>query len=94
MATSSSSRASDRYLEPGARSTSNRPTARPGYAPSLKHGVTGKGLNDYDAIFRILADAGYRGWVNIEDEDGIRKRWRSRWRSCVRRSRNTFRDCR
>src|SRR4029078_10549561 len=38
-----------------------------GYSPKLLHGVTGKGLNDYDAIFRILADAGYRGWVSIED---------------------------
>ena len=38
-----------------------------GYAPGLKHGVTGKGLNDYDAIFRILAENNYRGWVSIED---------------------------
>ena len=29
--------------------------------------MTGKGLNDYDAIFRILAEHGYRGWVSIED---------------------------
>ncbi len=34
---------------------------------SLQHGVTGQGLNDYDTIFRILADRGYRGWVSIED---------------------------
>jgi sugar phosphate isomerase/epimerase len=33
----------------------------------LYHGVTGKGLNDYDAIFRILSEAGYRGWISIED---------------------------
>jgi sugar phosphate isomerase/epimerase len=33
----------------------------------LRHGVTGKGLNDYDAIFRILAEAGYSGWISIED---------------------------
>ena len=38
-----------------------------GYSPNLQHGVTGRGLNDYDAIFRILADHGYRGWVSIED---------------------------
>jgi sugar phosphate isomerase/epimerase len=44
--------ASDRYLAPSG---------------DLHHGVTGKGLNDYDAIFRILADAGYRGWISIED---------------------------
>jgi sugar phosphate isomerase/epimerase len=28
--------------------------------------VTGKGLNDYDAIFRMLAEHGYRGRVSIE----------------------------
>jgi sugar phosphate isomerase/epimerase len=33
----------------------------------LRHGVTGKGLNDYDAIFRLLAGAGYSGWISIED---------------------------
>jgi sugar phosphate isomerase/epimerase len=38
-----------------------------GYSPNLRHGVTGKGLNDYDTIFRILAEQGYRGWVSIED---------------------------
>jgi sugar phosphate isomerase/epimerase len=38
-----------------------------GYSPNLRHGVTGKGLNDYDAIFRILADSHYTGWVSIED---------------------------
>ena len=34
---------------------------------SLQHGVTGKGINDYASIFRILADHNYRGWVSIED---------------------------
>jgi sugar phosphate isomerase/epimerase len=38
-----------------------------GYSPNLRHGVVGRGLNDYDAIFRILAEHGYRGWVSIED---------------------------
>ncbi|QEH38796.1 Inosose dehydratase [Aquisphaera giovannonii] len=38
-----------------------------GYSPNLRHGVTGRGLNDYDAIFGILAEHGYRGWVSIED---------------------------
>ena len=33
----------------------------------LQHGVTGKGINDYDAIFRILAQHGYSGWISIED---------------------------
>jgi sugar phosphate isomerase/epimerase len=34
---------------------------------TLRHGVTGKGLNDYDAIFAILAQARYAGWISIED---------------------------
>ena len=33
----------------------------------MRHGVTGKGLNDYDAIFGLLAGAGYSGWISIED---------------------------
>ena len=60
--------ASDRYLEPGATLDELRQTdGTLGYSPKLKHGVTGKGLNDYDAIFRNLSAAGYRGWVSIED---------------------------
>jgi hypothetical protein len=35
--------------------------------PPLRHGETGKGLNDYDAIFRLLAEAGFGGWISIED---------------------------
>ena len=38
-----------------------------GYFDKLRHGVTGKGLNDFDSIFRILAENNYRGWVSIED---------------------------
>jgi sugar phosphate isomerase/epimerase len=60
--------ASDRYLADGATLDDLRQAdGTLGYSPSLKHGVTGRGLNDYDAIFRILADHGYRGWVSIED---------------------------
>jgi sugar phosphate isomerase/epimerase len=33
----------------------------------LLHGVTGTGLNDYPAIFRILAGNNYQGWISIED---------------------------
>ena len=29
--------------------------------------MTGQGLNDYDAIFSILKDSGFDGWVSIED---------------------------
>ena len=60
--------ASDRYLANGASLDDLRQAdGTLGYSPDLRHGVTGQGLNDYDAIFRILADAGYRGWVSIED---------------------------
>jgi sugar phosphate isomerase/epimerase len=60
--------ASDRFLAEGARIEDLRQSdGTLGYSPNLRHGVTGKGLNDYDAIFRILADHRYRGWVSIED---------------------------
>ncbi len=60
--------ASDRYLAEGTSLDELRQTdGTLGYSPNLRHGVTGKGLNDYDAIFGILAAHGYRGWVSIED---------------------------
>jgi sugar phosphate isomerase/epimerase len=59
--------ASDRYLAPGATlddlKTADGST---GYASALKHGETGKGLNDYDAIFRLLAGVGFQGWISVE----------------------------
>ncbi len=60
--------ASDRYLVPGARLEDLRTAdGSVGYSDKLKHGETGKGLNDYDAIFRILASVGYSGWISVED---------------------------
>ena len=60
--------ASDRYLAPGVSLEQLRQSdGTLGYSEGLRHGVTGKGMNDYDAIFRILAEAGYDGWVSIED---------------------------
>ena len=60
--------ASDRYLADGATLDDLRQSdGTLGYSPSLRHGVTGRGLNDYDAIFQTLAKAGYTGWVSIED---------------------------
>jgi sugar phosphate isomerase/epimerase len=60
--------ASDRYLAPGATlddlATGDGSL---GYASALRHGETGQGLNDYDAIFRLLADAGFSGWISVED---------------------------
>ncbi len=60
--------ASDRYLSDGVSLDDLRQSdGTIGYSPALQHGVTGQGLNDYDAIFQILRDAGFRGWVSIED---------------------------
>jgi sugar phosphate isomerase/epimerase len=60
--------ASDRFLAPGATLEGLRQSdGTIGYSPDLRHGVTGKGLNDYDAIFGILADHDYSGWISIED---------------------------
>ena len=60
--------ASDRYLTDGATLEDLRQSdGTIGYSASLRHGVTGKGLNNYDVIFQILAQARYAGWVSIED---------------------------
>ena len=61
--------ASDRYLEGGNVEDLRRMEMDPvfGYAKSIQHGVIGKGLNDYDAIFCILKEAGFDGWISIED---------------------------
>jgi sugar phosphate isomerase/epimerase len=60
--------ASDRYLAEGTTLDELRQSdGTLGYSANLRHGVTGKGLNDYHAIFRILASHNYRGWVSIED---------------------------
>ncbi len=67
-----SMQASDRYLEGGSLEDLKRfnADAMHGYAKIVKHGVIGKGLNDYDRIFSTLAKAGYGGWVSIEDGEG------------------------
>lgn len=60
--------ASDRYLAEGTTIESLRLSdGTLGYSANLRHGVTGKGLNDYDTIFSILAEHHYAGWVSIED---------------------------
>ena len=60
--------ASDRYLADGFTLDDLRQgEGGLGYSDALQHGVTGQGLNDYDAIFQILRDVGYDGWVSIED---------------------------
>jgi len=64
--------ASDRYLEGGTiedlRELDRDPQT--GYAAYVRHGVIGQGLNDFDRIFSTLAEAGFTGWVSIEDGEG------------------------
>ena len=61
--------ASDRYLKGGSLTDLRKLELDPvyGYAKTIQHGVIGKGLNDYDSIFRILKEAGFDGWISIED---------------------------
>lgn len=60
--------ASDRSLAPGASLADLRQSdGTLGYSPHLQHGVIGRGMNDYPRIFRTLVDAGYDGWISIED---------------------------
>ena len=60
--------ASDRYLASGTiEDLRKQEGGTAGYVSFFKHGVIGKGLNDYDKIFRILKEVGFDGWVSIED---------------------------
>lgn len=64
--------ASDRYLTGGTLADLDGQDGSLGYASNLKHGVVGKGLNDYDAIFSTLRRQGFDGWISIEDgENGM-----------------------
>lgn len=59
--------ASDRFLSEGTIEDLRREEDSVGYAKRLRHGEIGKGLNDYDAIFRELRGVGFDGWISIED---------------------------
>jgi len=61
--------ASDRFLKGGSVADLRKMEVDPlhGYAKAIQHGVVGKGLNDYDAVFGILKAAGFNGWISIED---------------------------
>jgi sugar phosphate isomerase/epimerase len=60
--------ASDRSLAPGATLDDLRSSdGATGYSDKLRHGEVGKGLIDYDAIFALLARAGFAGWISVED---------------------------
>jgi sugar phosphate isomerase/epimerase len=65
--------ASDRYLMPGASLEDLRlHDGTIGYSDQMKHGETGQGSNDYDAIFRILRSVDFTGWISVEDGmDGL-----------------------
>lgn len=71
--------ASDRYLADGTDLEDLRDQdGTIGYLDALQHGVTGEGLNNYDAIFTKLASRGFEGWVSIEDGmDGMEEMKRS-----------------
>jgi sugar phosphate isomerase/epimerase len=59
--------ASDRFLAPGATLADlTAGDGATGYSTALRHGETGKGLNDYDAIFRLLAGVQFNGWISTE----------------------------
>lgn len=60
--------ASDRYLANGTIEDLRKAEGgSAGYVSFFKHGVIGKGLNDYDAIFQTLKDVGFDSWISIED---------------------------
>jgi sugar phosphate isomerase/epimerase len=60
--------ASDRYLAAGTTMEELRERdGTTGYSDKLRHGEIGRGLIDYDAIFRILAGAQFAGWISVED---------------------------
>jgi sugar phosphate isomerase/epimerase len=59
--------ASDRYLAVGTLDDLRREEDSMGYARRLRHGEIGKGVNDYDAIFRQLSEVGFDSWISIED---------------------------
>jgi len=60
--------ASDRYLANGTIEDLRKAEGgSAGYVSFFKHGVIGKGLNDYDAIFKTLKDVGFDSWISIED---------------------------
>ena len=61
--------ASDRFFEGGTAEDLRKMGGHTGYASILRHGVIGRGLNDYDAIFSTLKSVGFTGWISIEDGD-------------------------
>ncbi len=71
--------ASDRYLIEGTiEDLRNEENGAVGYAKRLRHGEIGKGLNDYEGIFKELRRVGFDGWISVEDGvDGMEQLERS-----------------
>jgi len=61
--------ASDRHVVDGTLAELRAQGPHTGYAPQLRHGVIGEGVNDFDRILATLRQAGFRGWISIEDGD-------------------------
>jgi sugar phosphate isomerase/epimerase len=59
--------ASDRSLRAGYNLEDLQAHRGQGYSEALLHGVVGQGLNDYPTILSRLAQAGFGGWISIED---------------------------
>ncbi len=60
--------ASDRFLAPGATIDQLRShDGTVGYPDQMTHGETGRGTNDYDAIFHLLHSVNFSGWISVED---------------------------
>lgn len=59
--------ASDRYLIEGYTLEDLKEYSLPGYSKALAHGVIGRGINDYDQIFKCLGSIRFRNWISIED---------------------------
>ena len=61
--------ASDRYLTEGTLDDLRRDeqAGGEGYAQRLHHGEIGRGLIDYPTVLGRLRDAGFTGWISIED---------------------------
>lgn len=60
--------ASDRFLAPGTTLDDLRlHDGTVGYPDQMTHGETGRGTNDYDAIFMLLRSVGFSGWISVED---------------------------
>jgi sugar phosphate isomerase/epimerase len=70
--------ASDRYLTEGTPGDLRDEEGSEGYAARLHHGEIGRGLIDYPSVFRLLHEAGFDGWISIEDGvDGMEQLQRS-----------------